>query len=99
MTVNIAASKPRKVDFDFDGQQLYVRKMSLELGLKLQVLKEGDDIPAELIAEIVAACVVNADGEQLLTTEEVLGFDLEPMLRLFSEVSDTATRASEAEKN
>ena len=98
MTVEIGSVKPRAIDFTYKGKKLAVRKMPLSLGLKLQTL-EDDVVPPDLVAEIIAKCVVDEKGNQVWRLDEVLELDLDPMLQLFSEVSGAALTAEEAEKN
>lgn len=98
MTVEIGSNKPRAIDFTFNGNALAVRKLPLSLGLKLQSAPE-DGIPAELVAEIISKCVVDGDGNKVWTPDDVLDFDLDPMLQLFSEISESVVRVEEAEKN
>src|SRR6056300_591965 len=99
MTIEIGFGKPKRTEFSLDGTILYVRKMPFGLGFRLQSVAEGDDIPVELLAEIVATCVVNKDGKPLLTIDRVLELDLEPMMQLFNEVSGASIKAEDAEKN
>lgn len=100
MSFDIAPKAPKKIDFTYGDKQLYVRGLTLSLGLKLQSIPEDQDISAELIAEIVAASVVDKNGARIfVSAEEALGMDLEPMLKLFSEVSSLSVKPEEAEKN
>lgn len=99
MAIEIGSSKPRKVKFNFRGNPVYVRKMPLMLGLKMQSVAEGEVMPPEIIGEIIAACVVDEDGNCLWSMEDVLNFDLDPMLKLFGEVSGTSLKVGDAEKN
>lgn len=99
MTIDIVASKPRAIDFTFDGKKLAVRKMPLSLGLKLQAA-EDDNIPAELLGEIIARCVVDQKGKAVFSVEQVLDSDLEPMLQLFNEVTGySVPQGEDVEKN
>ena len=98
MTVEICAGKPREVDFTFDGKPLFVRQMPLQLGLKLQTVEDGDSVSPEIVAEIISQCVVDAKGKAVWSNDDVLGFDLKPMLEIFSEVSGRST-IEDAKKN
>jgi hypothetical protein len=97
MSIEIGSGKPRSIDFTFDGKPLAVRNMSLRLGLKMQLQGDEDGLPAELVAEIIAECVVDKKGNTVWGVDEVLDFDLEPMMKLFSEVSGATI--GDAEKN
>ena len=97
MTIEVGFVKPRSVDFTFDGKPLAVRNMPLRLGLKLQAIDKDGDVPPELVAEIIADCVVDKGGKSVWSIDDVLNFDLEPMLRIFSEVS--GEKVEDAEKN
>lgn len=97
MTIKIGSSKPRPIDFDFDGKALAVRKLPLRLGLKMQAVADDEGLPPELVAEIISECVVDEKGKHIFSVEQVLDFDLEPMLKLFSEVSGISV--GDAEKN
>ena len=99
MTVEICSSKPRSVDFTFDGKPLFIRQLPLELGLKMQVFEEDANIPPDIIAEIISQCVVDEKGKAVWSVDDVLGFDLKPMLELFSEVSGTSLNVEDAKKN
>lgn len=99
MTVDIVSSKPRSIDFTFDGKPLFVRRLPLQLGLKMQAVKEDESLPAEIIAEIISQCVVGKNGKAVWSVEDVLGLDLEPMLKLFSEISGMSVGIGDAEKN
>lgn len=98
MTTAIFSSKPRPIDFTFEGSKLAVRKLPLSLGLKLQAL-EGDNIPAELLGEIIAKCVVTEEGTAVFSAQQVLDSDLEPMLKLFNEVTSGSLDGEDVEKN
>ena len=98
MTVEICSSKPREVDFTFNGKQLFVRQMPLQLGLKVQAMEDGADVSPEIVAEIISQCVVDGKGKSIWSNEDVLGFDLKPMLEIFSEVSGRST-IEDAKKN
>ena len=99
MTVEICSSKPKSVDFTFNKKPLFVRKLPLQLGLKMQEFDDGTSIPSEIVAEIISQCVVDAKGKAVWSTDEVLGFDLKPMLEIFSEVSGTSLNVGDAKKN
>ena len=99
MATDITPRKPRSIDFTFEGKPLFVRRLPLRLGLKLQSFGDEDSLPPEIVAEIISECVVNEDGKQVWSEDDVLGFDMEPMLKIFSEVSNAPVSAEEAEKN
>jgi hypothetical protein len=99
MAIEIGKKKPRPIDFTFNGKPLAVRKLPLRLGLKMNAFAGENSLPAELVAEIISHCVVSKDGKSVWNTEEVLDFDLDTMLKLFSEVSGEATGIEDAEKN
>lgn len=96
MTIKIGTSKPKAIDFTHNGVSLAVRKLPLRLGLLLQ--REEGDVSPDLLAEILATCVVHEDGVQAFTKDEALDFDLDVMLKLFDEVSASASMEN-AEKN
>ena len=98
MTVEICSSKPRDVDFTFNGKPLFVRQMPLQLGLKVQAMGDGDNVSPDIVAEIISQCVVDGKGKAIWSTDDVLGFDLKPMLEIFSEVSGRST-IEDAKKN
>lgn len=87
MTTEIGFDKPRPIDFTFKGAPLAVRSMPLRLGIKLQSIEQDEGVPADILAEIISACVVDKKGKSIWSVDEVLDFDLEPMLKLFNEVS------------
>jgi len=97
MTIEVGLVKSRSVDFTFDGKPLAVRNLSLRLGLKLQATNKDNEVPPEVVAEIIADCVVDEGGKSVWSIDDVLNFDLEPMLKIFSEVS--GARVKDAEKN
>lgn len=97
MTFNIGRGKPQPIDFEIDGEKLFIRKLPFGLGFRLQAVSE--DVPADLVAEIVATCIVNEQGNPLLSIDQVLELDMEPIMRLFSEVSGYSVELEEAEKN
>ena len=99
MVKKIFSSKPRKIDFEFEGKALAVRKLPLRLGLKMQAFAENDSVPPEIVAEIIADCVVDKNGQQVWSIDDVLGFDMEPMLQIFSEISGSSEGLEGAEKN
>ena len=98
MAIEIGGRKPRPIDFTFEGEPLFVRQLPLRLGLKLQSESDDDMVPAEIIAEIIAECVVNKGGNNVFDVDSILGFDTKDMLELFSAVSGEAS-VKEAEKN
>lgn len=97
MTTEIGMAKPRATDFTVNGKAVSVRKLPLSLGLRLQSV-EGE-IPPEIIAEVIAQCVVDGKGKPIFTVETVLNHDLEPMLKLFYEVTSSVAKGEDAEKN
>ena len=99
MTIEICSSKPKEVDFTFNGKPLFVRNLPLKLGLKMQAFVDDASIPPELLAEIVSQCVVDGKGKPVWSADDVLGFDLKPMLQIFTEVSGTALNVDDAKKN
>ena len=98
MTVQIGKGKPREIDFEFEGKKLFVRKLPLSLGLKLHSVTD-DVVPPEFIAEVISECVIYKDGKKPFSVKDVLEFDLDPMLKLFSEVTGSTVSTEEAEKN
>jgi hypothetical protein len=98
MTIEVGREKPREIDFTYEGKPLAVRRLSLRLGLKLQEIQD-DSLPPETVAEVISECVVGKDGMKLWSVDDVLEFDLEVMLNLFSEVSGISFNIEEAEKN
>ena len=98
MATEIGKAKPREIDFTYEGKPLAVRRLPLRLGLKMQALTE-ESVPPEVVAEIISECVVSNDGKSVWSIDEILEFDLDSMLSLFSEVSDIALNVEEAEKN
>ena len=98
MPIEIGGRKPRATDFTFDGEPLFVRQMPLRLGIKLQSVNEDGEIPAEIIAEIIAGCVVSGKGEVVFDVDTVLDFDIKEMMELFSVISKTDS-IGDAEKN
>ena len=98
MATEIGKAKPREIDFTYEGKPLAVRRLPLRLGLKMQALTE-ESVPPEVAAEIISECVVSNDGKSVWSIDEILEFDLDSMLSLFSEVSDIALNVEEAEKN
>ena len=99
MAIEIGGSSPRETDFTFEGKPLFVRRLPLRLGLKLQQVSDGDSVPADTIAEIIAECIVLKDGTRPWSFEDVLDFDTPEMLRIFSEISESSVGDKEAEKN
>lgn len=99
MSIEIGGSKVRPVDFTFNEKPLFMRKLTLRLALKIQSVDEGDSIPPEIVSEFISTCVVDADGKQVLTPEEVLEFDASAMMELFSEVSNQSITQEDAVKN
>ena len=99
MAIEIGKKKARPIDFTFNGKPLAVRKLPLRLGLKMNAHAGEDSLPAELVAEIIANCVVGKDDKAIWDAEAVLDFDMETMLKLFSEVSGEAMGIEDAEKN
>lgn len=98
MATEIGKAKPREIDFTYEGKPLAVRRLSLHLGMKLQTV-EDDSLPPEIVAEVISECVVSKDGKKLWSVDDVLQFDLDAMLKLFSEVSGISFNIEEAEKN
>ena len=99
MPFEIKSEKPKKIDFTFNGKQLYTRSLSLRIGLKVQGVSEGDLIPADIVSEFISSCVVYKDGSKVWDMDEVLDFDATAMMKLFKEVSGISTSLEEAEKN
>lgn len=98
MAIEIGGRKPKAIDFTFEGEPLFVRQLPLRLGLKLQGASDDDAVPAELVAEIIAECVVRENGERPFSIDDILDFDTRDMMELFSAVSSDSS-FGEAEKN
>lgn len=99
MPFEIKSEKPKKIDFTFNGKQLFTRSLSLRIGLKLQGVEDGDLIPADIVSEFISSCVVYEDGKNVWGMDEVLDFDAAAMMKLFAEVSGISTSVEDAEKN
>lgn len=99
MAIEIKPEKPRKIDFTYNKKPLFVRGLSLRVGLKIQGVADGDSIPADIVSEFIASCVVYEDGSKVWDIDEVLDFDAATMMKLFTEVSGLSVSAEEAEKN
>lgn len=98
MPVEVGKGKPRVIDFTYRGKPLAVRRLPLSLGLKMQTIT-GDSMPSELVAEVISECVVYKDGKKVWSVDDVLEFDVDPMLKLFSEISGASVSTEDAEKN
>lgn len=98
MATEIGGRKPKAIDFTFEGEPLFVRQLPLRLGLKLQGASDDDSVPAEIVAEIIAECVVREDGERPFDVDKVLDLDTRDMMDLFSAVSG-GNKFEDAEKN
>ena len=98
MAIEVGKVGPREIDFSYQGKALAVRKLPLRLGLKMQTLEE-DSLSPDIVAEVISECVVYKNGKTVWSIDEVLELDLQPMLKLFSEVSGTSFSAEDAEKN
>jgi hypothetical protein len=94
MSIEIGGKKPRAVDFTFEGKALFVRQLPLRLGLKIQGVAEDDSLPAEIVAEIIAECVVFEDGSKCFDVDRVLDFDTREMMELFGAVSSDAEEST-----
>lgn len=99
MPIEVKPVKPRSIDFTFNDKPLFVRGLSLRVGLKIQGVADGDSIPADIVSEFISSCVVYEDGSNVWSTDEVLDFDAATMMQLFTEVSGLSVSAEEAEKN
>ena len=102
MTIEVSSSKPKETEFTIDGEALFIRKMPLRLGLKLQgAVGDGStEVPAEVVAGSLFECVVLKDGSNAFeSVEAVLDLDTAVMLRLFSEVSSKSFEVEDARKN
>lgn len=99
MTTEISGGRHKDTDFTFEGKPLFIRRLPLRLGLKLQSVSEGETVPAEIIAEIISECIVFEGGGKVWTHEDVLDFDTQPMLEIFSAISESSISGKDAEKN
>ena len=102
MGIEVSSSKPKKTEFTIDGEALFIRKMPLRLGLKLQgAVGDGTtEVPAELVAGSLFECVVLKDGSHAFeSVDAVLDLDTAVMLSLFSEVSSQSFAIEDARKN
>lgn len=102
MSIEVRSSKPQKTEFTIDGEVLFVRKMPLRLGLKLQgAVGDGStEVPAEVVAGSIFECVVLKDGSPAFeSVESVLDMDTAVMLGLFSVVSEKSFQVENARKN
>lgn len=99
MTIEVVSKQPRAVDFTINGAPLFIRKMPLRLGLKLQQgMTDDGGLPAELVAEAIQQCTLLEGGAPAFeSVDTVLDMDTGSMLQLFSEVS--AIAFADAEKN
>jgi len=96
MTVELVRAAPQPLEFTYDGSKLFARKLPFRLAMRLR----SDEVDAEIMAEIIMACVIKKNGEPVFTgVDEVLDFDSDQMIRLFQAVSAGMITAQEAGKN
>lgn len=96
MTVELVRAAPKPLEFSLDGTQLYSRKLPFRLAMQLG----GDEITAEVMADIIVGCVVNDDNKPVFeSAEQVLEHDSDQMIKLFQAVSEGMVSTESARKN
>ena len=100
MTVELGKAKPNPIDFTLNGKELAARKIPFRLAVSLYSGEEKQTISADVMADIIQACVVYPDGTPAFeTAEEVLEWDFDQMTNLFAAVSGAKATPDKARKN
>ena len=96
MTVDLVRAAPKPLDFTVDGEPVFARKLPFRLAMRLQ----GEEITAEQMAEIIQACAVRENGNEVFADLDViLDFDSDQMIQLFQAVSGAMVTSDQAGKN
>lgn len=87
MAVELGKAAPTPLDFELNGRQVSTRKLPFRLAMSLH--SEDGTITAEMMADILQACVVYTDDKTPVWDDaaEILDLDTDVVIELFSQVS------------
>jgi len=106
MAVELNAKATKPLDFTVNGRPVSARKIPLGIGLSLyaETTEGKGSIRAEVMARLIAQCLVYTDDKSRVYRDDdidlILEADIDGMTAVFEEISDFSSATPEsAEKN